>query len=297
MCFYTVKSRFLTVAMVFTSFIAMLNISEYASGLVERDGIHFARTESRISYPEQGNQVCFQLEDESFWFRHRNNCILELVKKYSADRHFFDIGGGNGFVSREMQRSGITTVLIEPGVQGCLNAKSRNLQNVVCSTLENASFRHGSLPSVGLFDVIEHIEDDHRFMNSINSYLEPGGYCYLTVPAYKGLWSEDDVDAGHFRRYNLNNLHDLMTKCGFRILYSTYIFSILPIPIFLFRSLPTRLGLNKKDKVEKQMSEHKTRKGFASRLLNRVWESEVKRIREGKRISFGSSCLLVARKD
>ena len=100
--------------------------------------------------------------------------------------------------------------------------------------------------SVGLFDVVEHIEDDYFFLNNINKYLKEDGYVYITVPAFNFLWSNEDVDAGHFKRYTTSELNGLLKKSGFTIIQSTYIFSILPLPVFLFRSLPSKLGLNKK---------------------------------------------------
>ncbi len=33
-------------------------------------------------------------EESSFWFRHRNRCILELTKKYARNEVVYDIGGG-----------------------------------------------------------------------------------------------------------------------------------------------------------------------------------------------------------
>ena len=41
-----------------------------------------------ISYPEEGNEACFEIEDQSFWFRHRNNCIRELVMNFPPRGHF-----------------------------------------------------------------------------------------------------------------------------------------------------------------------------------------------------------------
>ena len=45
-----------------------------------------------------------QLEEDSFWFNHRNNIIANAVKKHSKGNVFFDIGGGNGFVAKKKGR-------------------------------------------------------------------------------------------------------------------------------------------------------------------------------------------------
>ncbi len=273
----------------------MVDISKYADKLIERDGIYFAEQQSAISYPESGNQDCFQLEDESFWFKHRNRCIIQSVKKYCDNVVFFDIGGGNGFVSTGLQNNNIESVLVEPGITGCLNAKKRNLENIICSTLEDASFKKASLEAVGLFDVVEHIEHDNKFLTMINSYMKSGGKVFITVPAYQQLWSNEDVDAGHFRRYTTSALEKKLENAGFKIIQSTYIFSILPFFVGLFRTMPSKFGFNKNSGAfKKHQNEHKTRNGFLSKMLNKVLDIELRRIDQGKRIPIGGSCFVVA---
>ena len=47
------------------------------------DGIFYNREGvGEISYPEEGNEGCFEVEDQSFWFQHRNDCIRELVRSF-----------------------------------------------------------------------------------------------------------------------------------------------------------------------------------------------------------------------
>lgn len=275
----------------------MIDISNYTNSLEKRDGILFAQNEKEISYPKGGNDLFFQIEENSFWFKHRNNCIIESVKKHSPKEVFFDIGGGNGYVAKGLEDCGIETVLIEPGINGCLNAKKRNLKNVVCSTLEYASFRKDSLGSAGMFDVVEHIEDDEAFLSTIHSYLKSNGLVYITVPAFSFLWSTEDNDAGHYRRYTVKQLENKLKSVGFSIEYSTYIFSVLPIPVFFFRTLPSILRFNRKSaEIDKHKKEHSSKSGIIDKILNRVWSFELSRIKSGKRLPFGGSCLVIARK-
>ena len=74
-----------------------------------------------------------------------------------------------------LEKKGISTVLVEPGIQGCLNAKKRNLKNIVCSTLENASFKNNTIPAIGLFDVVEHIDNDVEFLTNVHKLLIENG--------------------------------------------------------------------------------------------------------------------------
>jgi len=272
-------------------------LEKYTDDLDLRDGIYFAKKESEISYPESGNESCYQIEQDSFWFNHRNKCIIEAVKKFAPNDLFFDIGGGNGFVAKALEEEGFSTVLIEPGIQGCLNAKKRGLPNIVCSTLENASFKTSSISSIGLFDVVEHIENDLEFLTNINNYLVSKGLVFITVPAFNFLWSNEDTEAGHYRRYTIKKLSSVLIKAGFEIVYATYIFSILPVPVFLRRSLPSRLGMHKNAaEINKYVNEHKTKKGVTDKIMNSVWSYELGRIKNGKKIFTGGSCFMVAKK-
>jgi SAM-dependent methyltransferase len=275
----------------------MIEIERYSSELIEREGIYYAKNNREISYPESGNQACFQLEENSFWFNHRNNCIAEAVMKYSPDRVFFDVGGGNGYVAKALENRGVTTVLVEPGAQGCFNARTRNLQNIICSTLEDAAFKEDTVTAVGLFDVVEHIEDDIAFLTAIYNLLKEDGLVYITVPAFNALWSGDDVTAGHFRRYSKNQMAGKLKSVGFEIEYSSYIFSVLVVAVMLFRALPDKLGLKKNStNPNRHKNEHAPKKGLLDKVLNRIWKWERNRIKNGKTIPFGGSCFVIARK-
>jgi len=280
--------------------ITRFNINHYAENLIEKDGVFFSRDTEEISYPAEGYDVHFGIEDNSFWFKHRNNCIVSLVRKYAHDRLIFDIGGGNGFVSQGLRGADIQTCLVEPSIEGCLNAKRRGLTNIICADMKNARFKAGIIPAIGLFDVIEHVENDVEFLNYINKILMPEGYLFIAVPAYNILWSNEDIDLGHFRRYTLRALKKVLGETGFEIVYSTYIFSFLIIPILFFRTLPSRLGITKSGgavKSSKFKKEHNAgQRGIVGNVLAKFMSLELSQIKKSRAIPFGGSCLVVARK-
>jgi 2-polyprenyl-3-methyl-5-hydroxy-6-metoxy-1,4-benzoquinol methylase len=273
------------------------DLTAIADNVMQQDGIWFSKTKKEVSYPKEGSDHCFEIEDNSYWFQHRNRCIELLVKRFSPDTTFFDIGGGNGFVSTGLQKSGIETVLIEPSIDGVNNAKKRGLNNLVCSTLEDASFKLNSLAAIGVFDVVEHIEDDMTFLKQLHSYLEPNGKLYITVPAFNFLWANDDEYAGHFRRYTIAELKRKLGSLGFEINLSTYLFASLVIPIWMFRVIPSKLGFQKNlNNINKDKSEHGNNGGILTRLIKRTVEWEFERLIKKSTIPFGSSCLVVVTK-
>lgn len=250
---------------------------------------------SPIAYPEDGHSKCFYLEDSSFWFTHRNNAILSAIKRFPPGGMIMDLGGGNGFVTRRLLDEGFDALLLEPGHQGCLHAKvQRGIPLVVCSTLENAKIPTSSIDAIGMFDVFEHVADEKNMMNLVSNTLKPGGRIYLTVPAHQWLWSGSDDRAMHFRRYNHSRIREMMGD-HFKLIYFTYFFAALILPVFLLRALPYRVLPSKKNVLSSE-SEHGTGQGCLSRFLGSRLKGEVKRISRGESMPIGTSCLVVAKK-
>ncbi len=275
----------------------MFDLTTIAENLEKRsDGIWYAREQNPIDYPEEGNSFCYQVEEGSFWFNHRNSFILEALRRFPPDGVLFDIGGGNGYVAMAIQAAGIETVLLEPGIEGIRNAQRRGLKHLVCSTLESAGFTEGSLPAIGMFDVLEHIPNDQAFLQLIHQLLVPDGRLYLTVPAYQFLWSIEDVFAQHYRRYSLKMLFKLLEAAGFQVEFSTYIFATLPIPIFLFRTLPSKFGWRRHGDLEKIGSELKINSEPANSVLDSILRLELRGLQRFNKLPIGGSCLLAARK-
>jgi hypothetical protein len=274
----------------------MQDVSAVAPELARaEDGTWRAQTASSVAYPDEGNAVCFQIEERSFWFQHRNDVIADAVRRCPPAGFIADIGAGNGFVSLGLRRAGFDTLVIEPGAQGARNACSRGLHPVVRATLQDARFLPGSLPAAGLFDVLEHIDDDLTLLKGLSSLLVPGGRLYLTVPAFQSLWSSEDELTGHYRRYTIKSLGERLRGAGFTMEFATYLFSPLPLPVLLFRALPTRLGWRKTLDTKQIASELQPRENIVVRAIRALLAGERALIRRGWRIPFGSSCLIVAR--
>jgi SAM-dependent methyltransferase len=256
------------------------------------EGIWFAAGSEPVSYLEEGNAMCFELEEKSFWFAHRGKCVSALIHRFPPSGTIYDIGGGNGHVARVLLDAGIDTTLVEPGETGARNAVRRGIGTVICATLNSAGFRSGVMPAAGLFDVIEHVPDDDSFLREVWRCLVPGGRLYVTVPAHPWLWSHDDVAAGHYRRYTLGSLSRTMKAAGFAPLYATYFFSLLPLPLMAMRSVPSLFGR----RALPPQSYGRLHQPRARGLMDAVWAAELRRIESGKQILFGSSCLLAAEK-
>lgn len=267
-----------------------------ATALVPRDGLWVARRASAISYPDAANDAFLAIEDSSYWFRHRLDCLQAVIDQFPPGGDLYDIGGGNGFVAAGLERAGWPTVLVEPG-RGAVNARRRGLARIVQATLLDAGFAAGSMPAAGAFDVVEHIPDDVAFLQELRTALQPGGRFYCTVPAWPALWSEEDESAGHHRRYTPHSLARVLRAAGYEVEFLSPFFGWLMAPLFLLRTLPSRL--RRAPAAPHQWNEHTTADhrlpaGLAP-LVSRLHAREIAALRARRPMRTGTSLLCVAR--
>lgn len=276
-----------------------LNIQAFSSNLVKKDNTLWypkKQNAKQTSYPDDGHDSCYDIEDRSFWFRHRNLCIAKLISLFPPPGIILDIGGGNGYVSSYLNKNGIQTILLEPNPIGIKNARKRNVKYCIQATFDEAKFRKNSIPAIGIFDVLEHIEKGHLFLQKLYDALIPGGKLYITVPAFNFLWSAQDNYAQHYRRYSMKHIIKLLNLFHFTVDYSTYIFSIFFMSILFLRSLPYRFCLSKKYTTEQFKKEMSIQFGLIDPFIHSLFKWELNHINSKKHIPIGSSILLAAHK-
>lgn len=263
------------------------------------DGIWTPKTKRHeaVSFPDDGHDACFRIEDASLWFAHRNACIGAALRRHGVAGPLLDVGGGNGAVSKALDEQGIATVLLEPGPEGAQNARRRGVRNVICATLEDAGFEDGAFGAAGAFDVVEHVADDAGLLREIHRVLRPGGTLCVTVPAYGWLWSAEDELAGHHRRYSRGRLEALLAASAFKVDYASYFFAPFTLPVFLLRSVPHRVRPRRSvEEVSDGAARQHIMSPFPRRVMTSVLAPEIRRIAAGRTIPFGTSILAVATK-
>jgi len=248
-----------------------------------------------VSYPETGSAGCAGVEEGSFWFEHRNRCITHVLRAFAPRGVLLDVGGGNGVVTRHLEANGIPALLLEPGDAGVATARSRGLSMIVQATLEGSGFTAETVPAIGLFDTLEHLEDDTKALRLARSLLIPGGRIYLTVPAMRWLWSAEDEYAGHYRRYSLHDLSTRLEQAGFTIEFRTYMFAPLVLPLLAARTIPSGLGLRRGGGQAAAHREHGLEGGIATAVLRRSLRRELRKLQRGDVIRLGTTALIVGR--
>lgn len=273
----------------------------------DEQGIWIGAKNEKLSYPEDGNLECFQLEDISPWFRYRNELIEVFLNLYGfKSGDFIDIGGGNGFQLEYLTKKKIIPgkgILVEPGYYGCSNAKKRGCQIIYNGIFQDFPWENYSVSMVGLFDVIEHIEDDIKFLNELYERLPLGARVFINVPAKMSLWSSVDVESGHFRRYELMDLERIESQTPFKIMDRTFYFRFFELPLFAARVIPEKLGFLKHRSGDEQRIKDSNNKnlrrgnsGILSLYFNYRHSKLLKSLKLGKRINSGTSLFFVLEK-
>lgn len=235
-----------------------------------------------------------ELEAGNFWFCVRNRIILWALHKYSPDlKSFLEIGCGTGFVISAISKQFPEVRLLgsEYLEDGLVYARQR-LPSAEFMQMDARQIPSESeFDAIGVFDVLEHIEEDEVVLQQIFKALKPGGIVFITVPQHRWLWSVVDEYACHVRRYSAIELHEKVCNVGFEIIRSTSFVSTLLPAMYLSRLLKQ----NKTDISMDAMAELRI-----NPILNKIFEwllnFELLLIRLGVALHVGGSRLLIARK-
>jgi SAM-dependent methyltransferase len=236
----------------------------------------------------------YTLEARNYWFRARNALLTWAMRKYfHAARVFLEIGCGTGFVLAGFARAmpQLSMHASEVSSTGLPFAAQRVPQAALFQMDARAIPFADHFDVIGMFDVLEHIEEDVTVLGEARRALRAGGGLIITVPQHRFLWSVYDEHAHHVRRYAATELRAKVLKAGFRIVMMTSFVSLLLPLMALSRRLPQKRAAAYDVLAELRVSR------FANFLLESVLAVERGLIRLGLRFPVGGSLLLVAQRN
>jgi 2-polyprenyl-3-methyl-5-hydroxy-6-metoxy-1,4-benzoquinol methylase len=175
---------------------------------------------------------------DHFWVTHRFNVLSSLFKSLkfiNPSSKIADIGCGHGLLQKQLgDHFGWAVDGYDLNHFALRNSLATNHPLVFYDINE----RHEDLANyydvVFLFDVIEHIDDERAFLDSVKFHLKPGGYLIVNVPTGPFLFSRYDKVVGHFRRYTSQALKSLFRQSGYSLVSSTN-WGLPYIPLILLR--------------------------------------------------------------
>jgi SAM-dependent methyltransferase len=180
---------------------------------------------------------------DHFWIRRRFDVMRRLADSVLRNsRSAAEIGCGNGLLQREVEDYYGTSVagfdLNEVALQKNVSRKSPLYYYDIHQRDPQLAARFDLLL---LFDVLEHIEAEGDFLQSVKFHLADSGTLLINVPAHQFLHSDYDLAQGHFRRYSLPRLAKVAAENGFGVRAITY-WGLPLVPLLLARKAITMRG-------------------------------------------------------
>lgn len=156
------------------------------------------------------------------WAKNYNSWIAAQIRPYVHGKTM-EFGAGTGNISLELLPACETLYLTDVNRALVTQLKHRfsSNQNVKVFNLDVST----SIPKkyyrmfhviVGI-NVLEHIQHDGQALKNIRRMLQPNGILALLVPAKQFAYSHLDLQLGHYRRYEKDDLRNKLVQAGFTV--------------------------------------------------------------------------------
>ena len=167
------------------------------------------------------------LEDTHWWFKGRRHLIRSLIRKLGLrNASILDAGCGTGFAGRELGQAG--KVISLDATEAALGP---DFKGTACiASIEDTPFPDETFDLIVALDLLEHLADDQPALREMYRICKPGGFLFVTVPAFQSLFSSHDSALEHYRRYSAADLKGSLSKGGFRVERLSYtVSSVFPL--------------------------------------------------------------------
>lgn len=239
-------------------------------------------------------------ERDHFWFIGRRAIVRDLVRRFAApslgpDARLLDLGCGVGGMHALLSEFGAVSGmdLDDGSLRYC---RERGFTGVFKALGDALPLADASFDVVGAFDVIEHIPEEEETAAECLRVLKPGGWMFVTCPAYQFLWTHQDEVVHHQRRYTRGRLRGVFERAGFEVKQVSHInFFLFPLilPTVLARKVAERISPPRPE--DTRFNTDVKIPGPLNALFARIYSSE-RVVLRGASMPVGHSLALAARK-
>ncbi|WP_294825070.1 hypothetical protein [uncultured Flavobacterium sp.] len=219
-----------------------------------------------------------RLRDKKTYLRHpwetsRVNVLKTFLKQsginFPVDR-IVDIGGGDAFVINSLMQENLakeyfaidTAYTDEVIAQLKENYNNSGVHYVIDLKEYSIAYEAGVNTLYLCMDVLEHLEDEGIILDYLDN-KETGSHYFFSVPAFQSVFSSHDVLLGHYRRYTLGQLEQVLESRGFSISSRGYYFTSL----LLLRWMEKLFKKDKKESID-NWEGGKTKSRLINAILN-----------------------------
>lgn len=208
-------------------------------------------------------------EEAHWWFAARRDIIRTVIMRLTPPREgrrVLEAGCGTGGNLDMLGEFGqLRAFELDETARLVACAKS-DLAVAEGALPDNIPFANEAFDLIGLFDVLEHVEDHEASLAQLRAKLNQDGRIVMTVPAFPWLWSAHDTRHHHFRRYTKASLTEVAAKAGLRVEHSFYFNTALFPVAVATRALKSLLRINAADDTMPG--------AFSNKVLRKIFASE-----------------------
>jgi 2-polyprenyl-3-methyl-5-hydroxy-6-metoxy-1,4-benzoquinol methylase len=145
---------------------------------------------------------------DHFWVKRRFEVMHKVTRGLiEGTPAWLDVGCGTGVLQSHCRKKyGITVTGADLNAVA-LEQNPNGAENTLCYDINSRKEQlREAFDVVSAMDVIEHLDDEEQFVESLLYHLKPGGLLLINVPAIQLFYSNYDVEAGHKRRYHRKDI-------------------------------------------------------------------------------------------
>ncbi len=163
----------------------------------------------------QGRELVLPREPVSL-YRYVEHLVEVSVKRKYDLKNIVEIGPGADTIFRYLKPDEYASGTLIDYNQDILEYNSKHLSGHSLELLNIDIMKEDQVKAIDrkwdyvvADGVIEHLSDDRMFVRSIYGLLNEGGAVFCSTVLQKWLYNKWDHAAGHYRRYNVNELRSL----------------------------------------------------------------------------------------
>ena len=146
-----------------------------------------------------------------------------LINSFILSGNVFDIGCGNGLYGLFCKEKGLKVTQLD--IEDRRDNKAKKL-DFIKADLEDYELINLDYANVLLFDVLEHIKFDKRFLKKTHKIMKKGSRIFISVPnSANSILEKSEVahfhftDKTHYREYSDLEIKEVVEQAGFKIIF------------------------------------------------------------------------------
>ena len=174
---------------------------------------------------------------ESYQNNIRKDVINAIIKNKIKPQNILELGGGGGFTSSYLcKKYNCKATNIDINIPENKSSNVKHIQLDISKEKIKSSVEKENFNLVLALDVVEHIVNTQKLINSILEICSKGTYLFLSMPNIKNLRVPYEIyiknsfprkeqgifDQTHLRWFTKNDINNLLKDNGFKLIKSYY---------------------------------------------------------------------------